>query len=94
MARKTRQRLQEQLRSIEERLANAAEYVERGINVEGSTWLHLDDWRGNSGHPSWMKNHMIPTTMKLRAEMERALDTIDNKAREKGLARRRRVGAS
>jgi len=82
--------IEERLESVEQRLANAKEYLARNINVEGSGWLHFDDWRGKSGHPSWMKNHMIPVTMKYRAKKERALRSIASKAKDKYVTRRRR----
>jgi hypothetical protein len=89
MSRKNRRRIEEQLRFIEERLSNAKEYLARNVNVEGSSWLHMDDWRGKSGHPSWVKNHMIPAWKRLRARKERALETIDERTKDKKLARRR-----
>ena len=92
MARKKRRRLKEQLREIDRSLLNADEYLAKNVNVEGSTWLHLDDWRGKSGHPSWMKNHAIPAMKRQRARIEKLLETIDKKAREKALARRKRTG--
>ena len=42
--------------STEQALENAKKYIEKGINVEGTGFLHLDDWNGNSGHPKWVKN--------------------------------------
>jgi hypothetical protein len=90
MAEKKRQSIQEQLEIIEGRLLNAEEYVAENVNVEGSSWLHMDDWRGKSGHPSWMRNFMIPTMKKYRTQKEKALKTIDTKAKDKDLASRRR----
>src|SRR5262249_17467347 len=92
MAQKKRHQIQEQLQNIEERLRNAEDYVAQNVNVEGSSWLHFDDWRGKSGHPSWMRNFMIPTMMKHRARKEKALENIDKKAKDTELARRRRGG--
>jgi hypothetical protein len=71
-------------------LRPAEEYVARNVNVEGSPWLHLDDWKGKSGHPLWMKNYMIPATKKARARKEKALEKISRKIKGKGLSRRRR----
>ena len=87
-----RRKIHEQLTAIEKTLSNAEEYVQKGINVEGSSWLHLDDWRGRSGHPSWMRNFMIPTMMKHRARKEKALEAVDNRAKDKELTRLRRRG--
>ena len=92
MARKKRRTLQERLRIIDERLLRAEEYVAKNVNVEGLSWLHLDDWRGKSGHPAWMNNHAIPAMKWRRARIERALETIDKKAREKALNGRNRRG--
>ncbi len=92
MSRQT-QKIEKELVTIENLLAEAREYVARNVNVEGSSWLHFDDWRGKSGHPLWMKNFMIPTVMKHRARKEKALKNIDNKAKDKRLTvcKRQRV---
>jgi hypothetical protein len=81
--------IEEQLERIEKRLANAEAYVAKGVNVEGSSFLHFDDWNGNSGHPLWMKNFMIPATRRGRARKEKALERINNKEREKLLSQLR-----
>jgi hypothetical protein len=90
MSGKKRQKIQEQLERVEKSLLNAAEYVENDVNVEGSSFLHFDDWLGKSGHPSWMKNVAMPVMMKYRARKERALESIDTKAKDKELTTRRR----
>ena len=84
-----RQKIEEQLETMQKCLADAEEYVARNINVEGSAWLHTDDWNGKSGHPLWMKNFMIPAIKKRQAMKEKALVKIDNKSREKLKQRRR-----
>jgi hypothetical protein len=89
-----RQKIEEQLAMIEARLANAHEYVARNVNVEGSAWLHLDDWRGKSGHPLWMRNYMIPTLMRNRTKAEKILRDIDNKTKDKRLTRRKQQGTA
>ena len=89
-----RKNIEEQLRMIEKHLVNAEEYVAQNVNVEGTSWLHFEDWRGKSGHPVWMRNFMIPATIKQRAKKERALDKIDNKTKDKNVTRRRRHGAT
>lgn len=76
-------KIKEQLETIEIRLTKAEKYIGRNVNVEGSAWLHTDDWNGKSGHPLWMKNWMIPATKKRKARKEKALERIDNKSREK-----------
>jgi hypothetical protein len=83
-------KIEEQLEMIEKRLANAEEYVGRNVNVEGASWLHLDDWNGKSGHPSWMRNFMIPALKKSRAKKEKALEGIHRKAKDKNLTKRKR----
>ena len=85
-----RKSIEELLTIIEKRLAAAEEYVACNVNVEGATWLHFDDWQGKSGHPSWMKNFMIPSTKRVRARKEKALDRIETKIRSKNLTKRRR----
>jgi hypothetical protein len=87
---RTRQKLQERLKTIEKHLANATEYVAKGVNVEGDSFLHFGDWTGKSGHPLWMKNHMIPTVMKARTKAEKTLENIHKKAKEKRLTLRKR----
>jgi hypothetical protein len=94
MNERKRKETEQQLEMIDKRLANAREYVARNVNVEGSSWLHFGDWWGKSGHPSWMRNWMIPTTMRGRARKERALDNLENKAKDKNLTRRKRQGAT
>jgi hypothetical protein len=84
-----KQVIKEQLEMIEKRLADAEEYVAQGVNVEGSAWLHFDDWNGKSGHPLWMKNFMIPATKKARAKKERALEKISRKEGDRCLKQRR-----
>lgn len=81
--------IEEQLEMIEKRLAAAETYVAKGVNVEGAAFLHFDDWRGNSGHPLWMQNFMIPARKRGRAKKEKALETIMNKEREKRIKQRR-----
>lgn len=82
-------RIEEELAKIDERLANAEAYLARGVNVEGTAFLHFDDWKGNSGHPKWMENFMIPATKRGRAKKEKALERIANKEREKRIEGRR-----
>ena len=94
MGKRKRQEIEEQLARIEKRLVNAEEYVARNVNIEGLSWLHFGDWQGKSGHPSWMRNFMIPTTMKHRARKEKALENIDNKAKDKSLTSRKRQKAT
>jgi hypothetical protein len=88
---KKRRKIEEDLKKINERLANAEDYVTRDENIEGSSWLHSDDWDGKSGHPLWMKNHMIPTTKKIRARMERALENINKRSKGKQLKQRKKL---
>ena len=86
---KTR-KIKQQTRTLDQNLAAAEEYVARNVNVRGfPSWLKLSDWKGKSGHPLWMKNHMIPSTQRARAEKERALERIDAKGKEKQLKQRR-----
>jgi hypothetical protein len=89
-----KRKIEEQLKRIDKRLAAAEEYVARNVNIEGSAWLHFDDWRGKSGHPSWMRNWMIPATGRLRARKEEALEILDNKAKDRNLTRRRQQEAT
>ena len=80
---------EEQLKMVEKDLANAEEYVEQNVNLESASWLHFDDWRGNSGHPLWMKNHMIPAAKRWRARKEKALEGIHKKTKDKNLTKRK-----
>jgi hypothetical protein len=86
-----KRRIEKQLEMIEKRLADAEEYLAQNVNVEGSSWLHFDDWKGKSGHPLWMKNFMIPATKKARVKKEKALERISRKHRDKCLKQRRRT---
>jgi hypothetical protein len=85
-----RRKIEEKLAAIESRLENAAVYIEAGVNVEGTSFLHFDDWQGKSGHPSWMKNFMVPTMRKHRARMEKSVETISAREHDKELTRRKR----
>ena len=88
-ARKIKQ-IESQLEKLDERLANAEEYVARGINIEGDSWLHFGDWSGKSGHPLWMRNVMIPRTLKHRTRKERAIEKIGSKEKDKRVSNRKR----
>jgi len=83
-------KIKEQIEMLDQHLAAAGDYVARTVNVRGSSWLHLSDWEGKSGHPLWMKNHMIPSTKRARAEKERALERINTKSKEERLKQQRR----
>lgn len=87
---KKKKQIEEDLETIEKHLSNAEEYLAKNVNVEGSPWLHLDDWQGKSGHPLWIRNVMIPATLRVRARKERVVRTIDNKAKDKRLTKGRR----
>jgi hypothetical protein len=84
-----RRTIEESLDSIDRRLADADGYVERDVNVEGRSFLHFGDWRGQSGHPKWMKNVMIPALRRGRARKEKILEQLDNRAKDKRLRTRR-----
>jgi hypothetical protein len=87
-------KIKEQIELLDQHLAAAKEYVARNENVRGTaSWLQMGDWKGKSGHPLWMKNHMIPSTQRSRAEKVRALEKLDTKAKEKRLKERRRNDA-
>ena len=87
---KKAQKIKKQIEVLDQRLAAAHEYVARNINVRGqAAWLHLSDWKGKTGHPLWMKNHMIPSTKRSRTEKERALETIDTKSKKRQIKERR-----
>jgi hypothetical protein len=87
---KTR-KIKEQIGTLDQNLAAAEEYIARNVNVRGfPAWLQLSDWKGKSGHPLWMKNHMIPSTQKARGEKERALERISAQDKAKQLEQRRR----
>ena len=90
MSRKKVHVIEERLAQIEQRLVNANEYLARNVNVEGSSFLHFRDWEGKSGHPLWMRNFMIPKTMKARAHMESLLKSIERKHKDKNLTMRKR----
>jgi hypothetical protein len=82
--------IEERIRMKEKRLAKAEAYVARNVNVEGVSFLHFDDWRGESGHLLWMKNFMIPATKKALVREEKVLDGIRKKNKDKSLANRKR----
>jgi hypothetical protein len=86
----TARKIKENLGRIDQRLANAEAYLARNVNIEGTSWLHLGDWNGNSGHPLWMKNVMIPRTKQARARLEKLLDRIVTKDKDKRVSKLRR----
>ncbi len=87
-------KIKEQIKVLDQRLAAAGEYVARNVNVRGfPSWLKLSDWKGKTGHPLWMKSHMIPTTQKSRVGKERALEKIATKTKDLQLKERRRKDA-
>lgn len=83
-------RIEEKIAAIEEGLLNARAYLRRGLNVEGSSFLHFSDWKGHSGHPLWVQNHMIPVLLRSRARQEKKLRTLADRAKDKRLSLRRR----
>jgi hypothetical protein len=85
-----KKKIEAELKLIERRLANAEEYLSRNVNIEGTAFLHLDDWQGKSGHPLWMRNLMVPTMMKYRSRKEKVLTKIGDKAKDKSLSRLKR----
>ena len=86
-----KRKIDEQIGMLDRRLAAAEEYVSRNVNVRAFPgWLHLSDWKGKSGHPLWMKSHVIPSTKRVLANKERALKRIATKGKEKELAERTR----
>lgn len=81
--------IEERLEAQAKRLANAEAYVARGVNVRSTSWLHLSDWNGQSGHPLWMKNKMIPSTRKTLAKLEATVDRIAAKEKDRSSHKRR-----
>lgn len=90
MSERKMQMIEEQIARLGIRLANADKYVARNVNVESVSFLHFADWKGQSGHPSWMRNHMIPATKKACNRKAKALARIEHDAKEKELSRRKR----
>ena len=82
-------RIHERLESLDKNLASAEAYVENGVNVRTTAWLHLGDWKGRSGHPKWMMNHMIPQTRMAGARLEKTLERIAAKEKDRGSQKRR-----
>lgn len=64
--------------------------VSRNVNVRSSSWFHFSDWNGNSGHPLWMSNVMMPRLLKVSDQKEKNLRRIEIKAKEKSLTERKR----
>ena len=83
-------KIKEQISTLNQHLAASKEYVARNVNVRGLFWLHLNDWKGTSGHPLWMKNHMIPSTERALTEKERSLKRVVAKRKEKRVTGRKK----
>jgi len=81
--------IENRIKRIERTIGRAQAYLERGENIEGSAWLHFDDWKGNSGHPDWVEHKLIPSLYKMRAEAERNLRDWGRKQKDKMITRRR-----
>lgn len=75
--------------STEQALENAKKYIEKGVNVEGTGFLHLDDWNGNSGHPKWVQNKLIPTLEKALAEGEKRQSKRKDRKKDRQITERR-----
>lgn len=90
MKNSTSKQIKKRIEKIDERLANAEQYLARNVNVESSSFCHFSDWEGKSGHPLWMRNFMIPATMKARGKNAKALTTIAQRAKDKRVTERRR----
>jgi hypothetical protein len=83
--------IEDQITEIEKWLLNAQQYLARNVNVEGKRFLHFDDWKGNSGHPLWIRNHMVPSLKRARKWKEKLLTFIENKTKKKEIAQRKRL---
>lgn len=86
-------KIKEQIRKMEAYLANAEQYLTQNVNIEGVSFLHFDDWKGRSGHPAWVRNVMIPSTKEGISKMEKTLDIVYKKRKDKSVSRRKRQGA-
>ncbi len=93
MTERTMRQIEALLEIIDKRLVNAEEYLAQNVNVEGTSFLHFKDWEGKSGHPLWMRNHMIPTTARHRSKKEKALRKIADKVKDKDVSKFRRCAS-
>jgi hypothetical protein len=84
--------IQEKIAGIEKTLVNALAYLQRGVNVESSSFLHFRDWKGHSGHPLWVQNHMIPVLLRSRTRQEEKMRTLEDRAKDKRLSLRKQRG--
>ena len=84
------QKIEHRLTRIEQRLRNAQAYAARNENVERASFLHLRDWEGKSGHPLWIKNFMIPATLRARALNEKRLERLITKQHDRKSQKRRK----
>ena len=71
------------IKCCQKAIDNAEKYLAKGENIEGSGFLHLDDWVGHSGHPKWVKNVLIPRLKKRIAAAEKTIEKISQKEKEK-----------
>lgn len=92
-ARKRRRPIEEHLTNVEAWLANAEAYVAKNVNIKGKSRFYTGDWKGQSGHPSWMRNVMIPAWTRHRAKQERTLEAIAKRAKARELRQRKVRGA-
>lgn len=80
---KRKGKIKERLAQLQKSLSNAEKYLEKGENIEGLSWFHFDDWRGNSGHPDWVRNKMIPATKRMIIKAEKQLENIEKKIKDR-----------
>ena len=89
--RRKKRKTQERLKKGEQYLRNAEAYVARNVNVESTSFCHFSDWKGQSGHPLWMKNYAIPAMKRALARFEKRLDRIAARQKDKRSQNRRRA---
>jgi hypothetical protein len=84
--------IEERIQRLKNNLANAERYLAEGKNVKSiSLLLYLNDYRGKSGHPAWIRNVMIPRTKARIAAAEKALERIEAKQKDRTQTARRRI---
>ncbi len=87
--RNMREIIEKRIESKEKRIENAERYLEKGINIEGVAAFHLDDWKGHSGHPKWVRNKMIPFLKQSIKRQEKLIDQLENKEKDRKITERR-----
>lgn len=79
-------KIEKKIERLEKNLEDSKSYVKKGENIYGD-WS--TDWKGKSGHPSWVKNIVIKCKEYSIKAWHRVIDDLEKKEKDKQLSQRR-----